>query len=160
MIRTATTIPGLLALGLASISLVLVAAPAMGVEVLKPYQKDRLTSFLHPSGDLGSAGYHQNQSRIAIGSGGKTGRGDNATQTKYDFLPEHHTDFVFASAGERWGFVGAALILSLYALVVWRALRILTMAKNLFGAIIAGGILAMILFLVVVVQRSRSTVAA
>lgn len=141
---------GLLALGIASITLVLVAAPAVGVEVLKPYQQDRLTSFLHPSNDLGSAGYHQNQSRIAIGSGGKTGRGDHATQTKLNFLPEHHTDFVFASAGERWGFVGAALILSLYALVVWRALRILTMAKNLFGALIAGGILAMLLFQVFV----------
>jgi rod shape determining protein RodA len=141
---------GLLALGITAVTLVLVAAPAVGVEVLKPYQKDRLTSFLHPSNDLGSAGYHQNQSRIAIGSGGKTGRGDHATQTKYNFLPEHHTDFIFAVVGERWGFVGAALVLSLYALVVWRALRILTMAKNLFGALIAGGILAMFLFQVFV----------
>src|SRR5690606_19010975 len=92
----------------------------------------------------------QNQSRIAIGSGGKTGRGDDATQTKYDFLPEHHTDFIFAVVGERWGFVGAALVLSLYALVIWRALRILTMSKNLYGALIAGGILAMLLFQVFV----------
>jgi len=141
---------GLLALGLASISLVLVAAPTVGVHVLKPYQKARLTSFLHPSNDLGTAGYQQNQAGIAIGSGGKTGRGRHATQTTYNFLPEHSTDFAFAVVGERWGFVGAALILSLYALVVWRALRILTMAKNLFGALIAGGILAMLLFQVFV----------
>ena len=83
---------------------------------------------------------------IAIGSGERTGRGEQATQTTLNFLPEEHTDFIFAVVGERWGFVGAALVLSLYALLVWRALRILTMAKNLFGAIIAGGIVAMILF--------------
>jgi rod shape determining protein RodA len=140
----------LVALGLAAITLVLVAAPAAGVTVLKPYQKDRLTSFLHPSSDPAKAGYQQNQSRIAIGSGQKTGRGAHATQTKYNFLPEHHTDFVFAVVGERWGFVGAALVLSLYALLVWRALRILTMAKNLLGALIAGGICAMVLFQVFV----------
>ena len=80
----------------------------------------------------------------------KTGRGDQATQTKYNFLPEHHTDFIFAVVGERWGFVGAALVLSLYALLIWRGLRILTMAKNLFGALVAGGIVAMLLFQVFV----------
>ncbi len=74
----------------------------------------------------------------------------DATQTKLDFLPEHHTDFVFAVVGERWGFAGAALVLSLYALLIWRALRILTVAKNLFGALIAGGIVAMLLFQVFV----------
>lgn len=140
----------LVALGAAAVTLVLAAAPALGVEVLKPYQQDRLTSFLHPSADPGDAGYQQNQSRIAIGSGQKTGLGNDATQTKFDFLPEHHTDFVFAVVGERWGFIGAALVLSLYALLIWRGLRILTMAKNLFGALVAGGIVAMLLFQVFV----------
>jgi rod shape determining protein RodA len=120
------------------------------VTVLHTYQKERLTSFLHPSGNPGDEGYQQNQSRIAIGSGEKTGRGDRATQTKFNFLPEHHTDFIFAVVGERWGFVGGALVLSLYALLIWRGLRILTMAKNLFGALIAGGIVAMLLFQVFV----------
>jgi rod shape determining protein RodA len=124
----------------------LVVAPQAGVQVLKPYQKDRLTAFLHPTANPAKQGYQQNQSRIAIGSGEKTGRGDRATQTKLNFLPEHHTDFVFAVVGERWGFVGAAFILSMYALLVWRALRILTVAKNLFGAIVAGGIVGMLLF--------------
>src|SRR6185312_8023899 len=78
------------------IVLVMAVAPAAGVNVLKPYQRDRLTSFLHPTSDAAKAGYQQNQSRIAIGAGGKTGLGDNATQTKYNFLPEHHTDFAFA----------------------------------------------------------------
>jgi rod shape determining protein RodA len=141
---------GLLGLGLAAVVFVLVAGPALGVEVLHDYQTERLTSFLHPSDDPGDAGYQQNQSRIAIGSGEQTGRGDRATQTGLNFLPEHHTDFVFAVVGERWGFVGAALVLSLYALFIWRGLRILTMAKNLFGALIAGGIVAMLLFQVFV----------
>ena len=137
---------GLIALGFVSIALVLTAAPAMGVTVLKPEQASRLTSFLYPSDDPGDAGYQQNQSRIAIGAGQKTGRREQATQATLNFLPEERTDFIFAVIGERWGFAGAALVLSLYALLVWRALRILTMAKNLYGALIAGGIVAMILF--------------
>jgi rod shape determining protein RodA len=141
---------GLLALGAAAVALALAAAPAVGVTVLHDYQVQRLTSFLHPSDDPADAGYHQNQSITAIGSGQRTGRGDRATQTELNFLPEHHTDFVFAVVGERWGFVGAALVLALYALLIWRALRILTMAKNLFGALIAGGIVAMVLFQVFV----------
>ena len=128
-------------------AIVLAGAPAMGVEVLKPYQKDRLTSFLEPSADPADAGYQQQQSKIAIGSGEKTGRGvDNATQTGLDFLPEHHTDFIFAVVGETYGFVGCAIVLSLYALLIWRALHILTVAKNLFGALLAGGITVMLLF--------------
>ncbi len=133
-----------------ALALALVVAPAAGVTVLHDYQKDRLTAFLHPSDNPAKQGYQQNQSRIAIGSGEKTGRGEHATQTRYNFLPEHHTDFVFAVVGERWGFVGAALVLSLYALLIWRGLRILTIAKNLFGALVAGGIVAMLLFQVFV----------
>jgi rod shape determining protein RodA len=140
----------LFALGLAAVAIVLVAAPAVGVNVLHDYQKDRLTAFLHPTSNPGEQGYHQNQSKIAIGAGQKTGRGDQATQTRLDFLPEHHTDFIFAVVGERYGFVGAALLLSLYSLLIWRALRILTLAKNLFGALVAGGIVAMLMFQVFV----------
>jgi rod shape determining protein RodA len=137
----------LAALVAAAIAMTLVVMPAVGVEVLKPYQQDRLTSFLHPDDVLGSEGYQQAQSKIAIGSGEKTGRGvENATQTSLDFLPEHHTDFIYAVVGETYGFAGAALILSLYALLIWRGLHILTMAKNLFGALIAGGITLMLLF--------------
>jgi rod shape determining protein RodA len=137
----------LAALFAVSISLVLVAAPRMGVEVLKPYQVDRLTSFLHPSENPGAEGYQQQQSKIAIGSGEKTGRGvENATQTSLNFLPEHHTDFIFAVVGETYGFAGAAVVLSLYALLIWRGLHILTVAKNLYGALLAGGITVMLLF--------------
>jgi rod shape determining protein RodA len=133
------------ALAVTAIVVVLVAAPAVGVEVLKPYQMDRLTSFVNPADDLNEEGYQQQQSQVAIGAGGKTGRGDEATQTKLDFLPEHHTDFIFAVVGEEFGFMGAALVLSLFALLVWRSLRILTMSKDLYGTLIAAGALAMLM---------------
>jgi len=141
----------LVALFAISITFVLVAAPAMGVHVLKPYQVQRLTGFLNPSHDPRNQTYNILESLIAIGSGQKTGRGvAHASQTNLHFLPENQTDFVFAVVGETYGFAGAALVLSLYALLIWRTLRILTMAKNLFGTLIAGGILAMLMFQVFV----------
>jgi rod shape determining protein RodA len=145
-----THFAALTALAAIAVTTVLVAAPAAGVEVLKPYQKDRLTAFLHPTDNPREEGYQINQSLTAIGSGGKTGRGDQSTQTRLDFLPEHHTDFIFSVVGEEFGFVGAALVLSLFALMIWRALRILTMSKNFYGALVAGGITAMLMFQVFV----------
>jgi rod shape determining protein RodA len=134
-----------------AIVVVLVAAPAAGVHVLKPYQVQRLTAFINPGDNPRSQGYQLNQSIIGIGAGQKTGRGaEGATQTKLNFLPEHHTDFIFSVVGEAYGFLGCALVLSLYALLIWRGLRILTMAKNLYGALIAGGITAMLMFQVFV----------
>jgi rod shape determining protein RodA len=130
----------------AAIAIVLVIAPALGTPVLQGYQQDRLTAFLHPSEDPADSSYQINQALIAVGSGGKTGRGDDATQTNNGFLPERHTDFIFAVVGERFGFVGAAFLLSLYALLIWRALRIMTLSKNLYGSMIAGGIAAMLMF--------------
>src|SRR5919202_971772 len=131
----------------AIVVVVLVGAPAGGVHVLKQYQVDRLTAFVNPTDDPRRQGYQLRQSTVAIGAGQKTGRGpEHATQTKLDFLPEHHTDFVFSVVGEEFGFAGAAFVLSLYALLIWRALRILTMAKNLYGALIAGGVVAMLMF--------------
>jgi rod shape determining protein RodA len=128
-----------------SVAIALFGAPAMGVHLLKHYQVQRLTAFVNPS-QAGTSGFQIQQSEIAIGSGQKTGRGKYATQTKLDFLPANNTDFVFAAVGETYGFAGAALVLSLYALLIWRTLRILTMSKNLFGTLIAGGILAMLMF--------------
>ncbi|MFN8162976.1 MAG: rod shape-determining protein RodA [Solirubrobacterales bacterium] len=134
----------------ALIALVLVVAPAVGTPVLKGYQQERLTSFLHPHEHEAGAGYQQNQSVTAIGSGQKTGRGDKATQTRLDFVPERSTDFIFAVIGERYGFVGAAFVLSLYALLFWRALRIVTLSKNSYGILVAGGIAVSLLFQVFV----------
>jgi rod shape determining protein RodA len=144
-----THLAGLAGLAAVAIVIVLVAAPAAGIELLKPYQMDRLTAFINPS-DKTNEAYQIDQSLTAIGSGGKTGRGDEATQTRLDFLPEHHTDFVFSVVGEEFGFVGAALVLSLFALLIWRALRTLTMAKNFYGALVAAGITAMLMFQVFV----------
>jgi rod shape determining protein RodA len=138
------------ALAVTAVTVVLVIAPAVGLPVLKGYQQERLTSFLNPSEDPRDSSYQINQALIAVGSGGKTGRGDEATQAQSGFLPERHTDFIFAVVGERFGFVGAAFLLSLYALLIWRALRILTLSKNLYGSMIAGGIAAMLMFQVFV----------
>ena len=137
-------------LAVAAVTLVLVVAPAVGMPVLHDYQQERLTSFLNPSDDPADSSYQTNQALIAVGSGGKTGRGDDATQAQHDFLPEGNTDFIFAVVAERWGFVGAAFLLSLYALLIWRALRITTLSKNLYGSMIGAGIAAMLLFQVFV----------
>ncbi len=141
---------GLLALVIAAAAIVLVAAPAAGVHVLKPYQEERLTAFLNPSAGTGEGAYQQLQSKVAIGSGQKTGRGAESTQIEGKYVPEDETDFIFAAVGEQYGFVGAALVLSLYALLIWRTLRILAMSKDLFGALLAAGIVAMLMFQVFV----------
>jgi rod shape determining protein RodA len=134
-----------------AITLVLAVAPAFGVRVLHGYQEQRLTAFLHPSDAKCSTCYQLDQSLIAIGSGQKTGRGvAGATQTQFGYVPNDQDDFIFAVVGETYGFVGGALVLSLYALLIWRTLRILTIAKNLFGTLIAGGVLAMLMFQVFV----------
>ena len=117
----------LFALGAVAIALTLVVAPAMGVTVLHGYQKDRLTAFLSPSDNPAKQGYQQSQSRIAIGSGEKTGRGDSGIKTKLNFLPEHHTDFVFAVVGERWGFVDCIRALDVCTLLIWRGTAHLAM---------------------------------
>ncbi|HET8893517.1 MAG TPA: rod shape-determining protein RodA [Gaiellaceae bacterium] len=124
---------------------VLWAGPAVGVDLLKGYQKSRLTCFVQPSHC--SSSYNLEQSIAAVGSGQVNGRGlNNATQTRLNFLPEHGTDFIFASYSEQRGFVGASLLLALYLLVLWRGLRIVATARDLYCAIVAGGILVALLF--------------
>jgi rod shape determining protein RodA len=121
--------------------------PAAGVEVLKPYQTARLTGFTNPDSDPGGLTYNVAQSRTAVGAGGLSGRGvEGASQTRLDYLPEHATDFVFASFAEQRGFVGTSILLLLYLLVVWRGLRVITVAGDLYGAIVAGGIVFAFLF--------------
>lgn len=125
---------------------VLWALPAGGVNVLKPYQVDRLTSFLHPDRNTLSEGYNQSQAKIAVGSGGLVGRGKSgATQTLNDFLPERRTDFVFAVLGEERGFVGAMLLLGLYLVVLWRVLRAIAVARSLFARLICAGVFGWLL---------------
>jgi len=145
----------LAALVCVSIAFVLVAAPAIGVHVLHSYQTERLTAFLHPSsvpkeGSANDPTYQLQQSKIAIGAGGKTGRASDLGQVANGFVPESDTDFVFAAVGEQYGFVGAGLVLLLYALLISRTLRVLVMAKDLFGSLIAAGVAAMLMFQVFV----------
>ncbi len=140
----------LAALGLAGlfvVASVLWLLPSAGVQVLKPYQTARLTGFTNPDSDPGDLTYNVTQSRTAVGAGGLSGRGvEGASQTRLDYLPEHATDFVFASLAEQRGFVGTSILLLLYLLVVWRALRVITVAGDLYGAVVAGGIVSAFLF--------------
>jgi rod shape determining protein RodA len=130
----------------ASIAL-LWALPAVGVDVLKPYQSARLTAFTDRDRDPAGLSYNVNQSILAVGAGGLRGRGvEDATQTNLDYLPEHATDFVFASLAEQRGFMGASLLLGLYLLVLWRGIRIVSLARDHFSAIVAGGIVFALLF--------------
>jgi rod shape determining protein RodA len=130
-----------------AITVVLWAGPAVGVNFLHGYQKSRLTCFVHPQKCTVDARYNLEQSIAAVGSGEVRGRGvRNATQTRLNFLPEHGTDFVFASFSEQRGFVGASLLLALYLLVLWRGLRVVTIARDLYSAIVAGGIVVALLF--------------
>jgi rod shape determining protein RodA len=126
---------------------VLWAAPAAGITVLKGYQQQRLTCFTHPSTCPAAQGYNLDQSLTTVGSGGIRGRGvNNATQVNFGFLPESNTDFAFPAFAEQRGFIGAALLLGLYLLVLWRGLRVITVARDLFSAIVAGGIVIALLF--------------
>ena len=113
--------------------------------LIKDYQIERVTAFLDPQPDVQSEGYNLAQSQIAIGSGGVRGKGlrDEKSQTSLDFVPEQHTDFIFTAVGEQLGFVGSSMLLGLFAVLVWRALRIATLSRDLFGTILAGGIAAL-----------------
>jgi rod shape determining protein RodA len=121
--------------------------PSAGIHVLKPYQVDRITGFLNPSKDIKGTTYNITQAEIAVGSGGATGRGtNNSTQTNLDYLPESQTDFAFAAFAEQRGFLGVAGLLLLYLLVVWRGLKIVTIARDGFSAIVAAGVIFAFVF--------------
>ncbi len=126
------------------------AGSAAGVHFLHGYQQDRLTAFLHPSDDPSDASYQVNQAIIAVGSGEEVGRGNDATQTELLFLPERHTDFIYAVIGERFGFLGAAFVVMLYAVLFWRAIRVMRIARSFYGTMIAAGVVAMLAFQVIV----------
>jgi rod shape determining protein RodA len=132
-------------------ALVLWGLPSFGLDVLKPYQKDRLVGFTHASTDPNGPNYNVNQSKTALASGGVNGLGyGKATQTKYNFLPAHRTDFAFSAFAEQHGFVGAAALLLLWLFVLWRGLRVVTLATDAFSAIVAGGIVSMLVFQIAV----------
>jgi rod shape determining protein RodA len=109
--------------------------------VLKPYQRDRLLTFLHPEDDPSGLGYHITQSKIAIGSGGLMGKGFGlGSQSQLNFLPEKQTDFVFSTFGEEFGLVGCVGLLVLYGLTIAIALRIASISHSHFGRLSAAGV--------------------
>jgi rod shape determining protein RodA len=117
---------------------------AFQLNVIKGYQLDRLRAFLDSSSDTQGANYNRTQAEIAIGSGGLVGQGYlNGHLTNLDFVPEQHTDFIFTVAGEEFGFAGAGFILALFAILMWRAIRISHLSKDAFGTYVAAGIAAM-----------------
>jgi rod shape determining protein RodA len=118
---------------------------------LHDYQRERIMTFVDPGYDTGGKGYHGLQSRIAIGSGELLGKGlHGGTQSQLKFLPEGHTDFVFSVFAEEWGFLGALILLALFAALIMLSLEIALKAKDVLGALLAAGVIAMIGFCVVV----------
>jgi rod shape determining protein RodA len=131
----------LLAGAVLAATVVLWIAPAVGVDLLEPYQRARITGFTNPSEDPRGSTYNIRQSMTAVGAGQLEGRGvSGATQTNLNYLPEHATDFVFASLAEQRGFAGVSILLLLYLLVIWRAIKTIMLARDLFTATVAGGI--------------------
>lgn len=119
--------------------------------ILKDYQKNRIRVFLNPELDPFGSGYHVIQSKIAIGSGGLWGKGWMAgTQSQLNFLPENHTDFIFAVAGEEFGFAGTLLIILLYLIIIWRGVTIALNADDDFGTLLAVGVTSMFMFHILV----------
>lgn len=119
--------------------------------LLKDYQKARLIMFLDPEQDPLGGGYHLIQSRIAIGAGKLWGQGwSQGSQTKLDFIPEQHTDFIFSAVGEQFGFIGCILLLFVFWLICMRLIRIALTAQDNFGSLLAIGILTIIAFQTVV----------
>lgn len=118
---------------------------------LHEYQRQRIMTFINPEYDPGGKGYHGLQSRIAIGAGELLGKGlYGGTQSQLKFLPEGHTDFIFAVFAEEWGFVGVLLLLALFTGLIMLSLEIALKAKDLLGALLASGVLAMVGFCLVV----------
>jgi cell division protein FtsW len=114
------------------------------VLVSEPYRQRRLTAFLDPWADPLGAGFQIIQARIAVGSGGLTGRGLMEGVQKLFYLPEPHTDFIYAVIGEELGLIGATVILICFCLIAWRGLRIAARAEDRFGSLLALGLTTMI----------------
>lgn len=126
---------------------VLAVGIVLKADLLETYQKNRLLVFVDPTLDPSGAGYNLAQSKIAIGSGGLTGKGlGSGTQGNLNFLPERHTDFIFAVLGEELGFTGAVVLLGLYLALLVTALEISAQSRDLFGSLIVAGVISMWVF--------------
>jgi rod shape determining protein RodA len=133
------------------ILLAVLAAGAAWTVFLKPYQRERIMIFLDPARDPLGTGYQVTQAKIAIGSGGIHGKGfKQGTQAKLDFLPAHHTDFIFAVLGEEWGFIGVAIVLSLYLFLIIQALTFAKHARDRGGSFLAISLICFFVFHVLI----------
>ena len=140
----------LIQLGGLVLAAVLSMVAGVKLGILEEYQVARLTSFMSQS-EAGDLGYQVAQSKMAIGSGGITGKGfDATTLANLGFLPEHETDFIFSNLAERVGFVGSMLLILLFFVLIWRILHVATISRDRFGVLIAVGIGTMFLFHVLV----------
>jgi rod shape determining protein RodA len=121
----------------------LVCVPVFVKFIMHGYQRDRILTFLHPEDDPSGAGYHILQSKIALGSGGLLGKGFGlGSQSQLDFLPEKHTDFIFATLAEEFGFVGCFFVLGLFVAVILIALRTASLSHSHFGRLAASGVIS------------------
>jgi len=138
--------------GIYAAALLVVAAGAIGTNaVLKPFQRARLFVFLNPHADPQGSGYNLDQSKIAVGNGEWFGRGlYHGTQTQLNFVPEHSRDFIFTVLAEEWGFAGAALLLALYAAVLYGGIRTMLAARDRFGFLLSAGLVGMLFFHVLI----------
>ena len=146
-------VSGLRKLHLFALIAVVLAFLPIGLKLLKPFQRARLETFINPTADPLSTGYNVVQSTITVGSGQVFGRGLAAgSQTQLNFLPSlaQHTDFIFASLSEKMGFVGSGLLLVLFGILLVRGLVIAYRAQDRFGMFVATGIVAMLLFHMVI----------
>lgn len=129
----------------------IIAAPVAFFVGLKPYQQKRVFTFLDPESDPLGDGYHITQSKIAIGSGGFSGKGfNNGSQSHLNYLPEPHTDFVFATMAEEWGFIGGMFVLLMFFLILRWGWKVALSSQDRFSRLLAGGMVATIFFYVAI----------
>ena len=135
-------------LGIGLIVMMFTVDSVFGYELLAPQQEDRLTAFLDQEADLSDTGYNLEQSQIALGAGGLTGRGWlQGTQTNLQLVPEQQTDFIFTAAGEELGFLyGSLPLMTAYLLLMWRILRAAQVARDMFGTLVCAGVLSMLMY--------------
>ena len=148
---TLVFVSGLNARTMIALALAALCVMPLGWHFLKPYQRQRLVSFVNPQADPLGSGYHIIQSEIAIGSGGAWGKGFlNGTQARLNFLPEQSTDFIFAVFAEEFGMAGSVLLLSLYAILIARGAWIARHTRDRFGALLAIGVIAIVFWQVAI----------
>ncbi|HEX6178989.1 MAG TPA: FtsW/RodA/SpoVE family cell cycle protein, partial [Thermoanaerobaculia bacterium] len=136
------------------VAMILVAAlaiPSGYFFFLKPYQRERIMIFLNPERDPLGSGYQVTQAKIAIGSGGIHGKGfKQGTQARLDFIPEHHTDFIFSVLGEEWGFIGVVIVLGLYLFLIIQALTFAKHARDRGGTFLVISLISFVIFHVLI----------